>query len=93
MYDDQVWILVEPPQGVRPIENKWIFKWKIDMDDNMTVYKARSVDNGFRQIQGVDHDETFSSVAMFKSIRILLAIVAFYDYKIWQMDVKIIFFK
>ena len=29
---------------------------------------------------------------MLKSIRILLVIVAYYDYEIWQMDVKIIFF-
>ena len=28
---------------------------------------------------------------MFKSIRIILAIVVFYDYKIWQMDVKTVF--
>ena len=25
---------------------------------------------------------------MFKSIQILLAIVVFYDYEIWQMDIK-----
>jgi hypothetical protein len=40
MYDKQVWNLIEPPQGVRPIENKWIFKRKINIDDNMTMYKA-----------------------------------------------------
>jgi Reverse transcriptase (RNA-dependent DNA polymerase) len=28
---------------------------------------------------------------MFKSIRILLAIAAFYDYEIWKMDVKTAF--
>ena len=45
----------------------------------------------FRQIQGVDYDETFSPVAMLKSIRIMLAIAACYDYEIWQMDVKTTF--
>ena len=35
--------------------------------------------------------ETFSSVAMWKFIRILLAINAYYDYEIWQMDVKTTF--
>jgi hypothetical protein len=49
------------------------------------------VAKGFRQIQGVDYEETFSPVAMLKSVRILLAIVAYYDYKIWQMDVKTAF--
>jgi hypothetical protein len=63
----------------------------MDADGNVTIYKARLVAKGFRQVQGVDYDETFSPVAMFKSIRILLAIVAFHDYEIWQMDVKTAF--
>src|SRR5207237_3036228 len=72
-------------------KKKWIFKKKIDADCNVTVYKARLVAKGFRQIQGVDYDETFSPVAMLKSVRIMLAIAAFFDYEIWQMDVKTAF--
>ena len=68
-----------------------IFKKKTDTDGNVTVYKARLVETGFRQVQGVDYDETFSPIAMLKSVRIMLAIVAFYDYEIWQMDVKTAF--
>ena len=64
---------------------------KIDADGNVTVYKARLVAKRFRQIQGVDYDETFSPVAMLKSVRIILAIAAFHDYEIWQMDVKTAF--
>ena len=57
----------------------------------MTVYKARLVAKGYRQVQGIDYDESFSPVAMLKSVRIMLAIAAFYDYEIWQMDVKTAF--
>ena len=39
----------------------------------------------------MDFDETFSPVAMQKSIRIMLAIAAYYDYEIWLMDVKTAF--
>ena len=39
---------------------------------------------GFRQVQGDDYDESFSLVSMLKSVRIMLAIAAFYE--IWQMD-------
>ena len=45
----------------------------------------------FDKVQGVDYDETFSPVAMLKSVRIMLAIAAFHDYEIWQKDVKTAF--
>ena len=57
----------------------------------MHTYKARQVAKGFKQTHGIDYDETFSPVAMLKSIRILIAIVAYHDYEIWQMDVKTAF--
>jgi hypothetical protein len=91
MYDNQVWTLVDILSDRKAVENKWIFKRKTDADDNVTVYKARLVTKGFRQIQGVDYDETFSPVAMIKSIWVLLAIDAYFDYDIWQMDVKTAF--
>ena len=43
---------------------------------------------GFSQVQGVDYDETFSPVVMLKSVGIMLGVAAFFDYEIWQMDVK-----
>ncbi|KAD7117932.1 hypothetical protein E3N88_05200 [Mikania micrantha] len=91
MCDNQVWDLVELPPGSRAVGSKWIFKRKTDMHGNVHTYKARLVAKGFTQTQGVDYDETFSPVAMIKSIRILLAIAAYYDYEIWQMDVKTAF--
>ena len=81
------------PDDRQAIENKWIFKKKAGADGNITVYKARLVAKGFWQVQGVDYDETFSPVAMLKSVWIMLAIAAFYDYEIWQMDVKTAFLK
>ena len=41
---------------------------KTDADGNVTIYKARLVTKGFRQVQRVDYDETFSPVAMLKSV-------------------------
>jgi hypothetical protein len=91
MYDNQVWTLVDPPEGCKVIDNKWCYKKKTDMDGNVHTFKSRLVVKGYRQVHGIDYDETFSPVVMIKSIRILLAIAAYYDYEIWQMDVKTAF--
>ncbi|GKE27124.1 retrotransposon protein, putative, ty1-copia subclass [Tanacetum coccineum] len=40
---------------------------------------------------GIDYEETFSPITDIRAIRILIAIAAFYDYDIWQMDVKTAF--
>ena len=82
MYENKVWTLLDLPDDRQAIENKWIFKKKIDADGNVTIYKARLVAKGFWQVQGVDYDDTFSPVVMLKSVRIMLAIATFYDYKI-----------
>ena len=77
MYENKVWTLVDLPNDRQVMENKWIFKKKTDADGIVTMYKARLVAKGFRQVQGVDYDETFSPVAMLKSVRIMLAVAAF----------------
>ena len=50
MYENKVWILVDLPNDRRVIENKWIFKRKTDVDSSVTIYKARIVAKGFRQV-------------------------------------------
>ena len=69
----------------------FIYKIKTDMDGKIVVYKARLVAKGFKKVHGIEYDETFSPMAMLKSIRIILAIASYYDYEIWQMDFKIAF--
>ena len=91
MYENQVWTLVYPPEGMKPIRGKWVFKNKTYMEGKIITYKARLMAKGYLQRQGVNYDETFSPVPMLKSIRILLAIVAQYYYEVWKMDMKTTF--
>ncbi|GJX37563.1 retrotransposon protein, putative, ty1-copia subclass [Tanacetum coccineum] len=91
MYDNQVWNLVDTTPSLKTVGCKWIFKKKTDMDGKVHTYKARLVVKGYTQTHRIDYEETFSPVAKIKSIRIMLAIAAFHDYEIWQMDVKTAF--
>nr|GEY51681.1 copia protein [Tanacetum cinerariifolium] len=55
---------------------------------NIKRNKARLVDQGYNQQEGIDYDETYAPVARLESIRILLAIACANDFKLCQMDVK-----
>ena len=57
----------------------------------METYKAHLVAKGYRQHYGIDYNETFSPVAMLKSIWIMLALAIHFVYEIWQMDVRMTF--
>nr|GEU31528.1 hypothetical protein [Tanacetum cinerariifolium] len=58
------------------------------MDGNTHIDKARLMAKGYTQTPGINYEETFSPVEEIRAIRILIAIAAYYDYEIWQMDVK-----
>ena len=91
MYSNNVLTLVDLPQGVKPISCKWVCKRKKEVDGKVETYKARLMEKGYSQKSGFDYEETFLPVAMIKSIKILLSIETYYDYEIWQMDVKTAF--
>ena len=72
MHLNQVWTLVDPSESIILIGCKWIYKRKIGADGKVETYKARLV------LKGIDYQETFSFVAMLKSICSLLVVVAYY---------------
>nr|GEY90964.1 hypothetical protein [Tanacetum cinerariifolium] len=88
MKDNEVWVLDELPPNGKTVGSKWLLKKKTDMDEAVHTYKARLVAKVYTQTPGIDYKETFSLVANIRAIRILIAIAAYYDYEIWQIDVK-----
>ena len=86
IYQNKAWTLMDLPDDRQSIEINGSFKKKTDVDGNVTVHEARLVAKSFSQVQGVDYDEIFSSVAMLKVRRNHVSISCIYE--IWQMDVK-----
>ncbi|KAL0434995.1 UNVERIFIED_CONTAM: hypothetical protein Sradi_0207400 [Sesamum radiatum] len=52
MGSNQVWTLVGPSKGVRPVGCKWIYKRKLGADGEVTTFKARLVAKGYTQHLG-----------------------------------------
>ncbi|GKB51439.1 retrovirus-related pol polyprotein from transposon TNT 1-94, partial [Tanacetum coccineum] len=82
------WKLVNLPEGKKAIGLKWIFKTKLHLDGTIQRHKARLVARGYVQEQGIDFEETFSPVARFEPVRIILALAAMMRWMVFQFDVK-----
>ena len=82
----KAWDLIPLPAGAKPIKARWVFKVKLDGDNNPIRWKARVVAKGFQQVYGVDYMETFAPVAKLKSIKLVLAITAQLDLELMQLD-------
>ncbi|KAL0399561.1 UNVERIFIED_CONTAM: Retrovirus-related Pol polyprotein from transposon TNT 1-94 [Sesamum radiatum] len=88
---NEVWDLVELPDGFKAIGCKWVFKTKKDSLGNIERHKARLVAKGFTQREGIDYMETFSPVSKKDSLRTIMALVAHFDMDLHQIDVKTAF--
>ena len=89
--ENQVWKWLELLKRLKAIGNKWVLTVKRKEDGIIERYKARLVAKGYTQNEGINYDETFSSIVRFVLIRLILAIVASLDLELHQMDVKTAF--
>ncbi|KAL0315343.1 UNVERIFIED_CONTAM: Retrovirus-related Pol polyprotein from transposon TNT 1-94 [Sesamum radiatum] len=85
------WVLVDLPPGCTTIGCKWIFKKKMKPDGSVDKFKARLVARGFKQNEGIDYFDIYSSVARLTTIRVLIALASMHNLSIHQMDVKTTF--
>ena len=86
LQDNGTWVLEELPEDRTAIGCRWVFKIKED-----GRFKARLVAKGYSQRLGIDYQETYTPVAKFTTLRILLALVNENDWELDGMDVKTAF--
>ena len=76
--DKQVWHLVKLPPGKCALTSKSVYCTKT-LADGTQLEKARIIDRGFEQVQGVNFHEIFAPTIRSKSLHTLLAIGAVED--------------
>ena len=89
--ENQVWELVELPEGRKAVGSKWVYKLKTYSDGSIERYKARLVAQGFSQKFGTDYDETFCPVVRLESFRTLVALSVQNGLTLHQVDVTTAF--
>nr|GEW52731.1 retrotransposon protein, putative, unclassified, expressed [Tanacetum cinerariifolium] len=87
----KVWELVPRPDKVMVITLKWIYKVKLDELGGILKNKARLVERGYRQEEGIDFEESFALVTRLEAIWIFLTYAAHKNMVFYQMDVKTAF--
>ncbi|GJY01560.1 retrovirus-related pol polyprotein from transposon TNT 1-94 [Tanacetum coccineum] len=86
-----VWVLVPPPDNIKPLTLKWLLKNKLDEENIVIRNKTHLVVRGYRQEEGIDFEESFTSVARMEAIRIFLSYTAHKSFTVFQMDMKTTF--
>ncbi|KAD6796258.1 hypothetical protein E3N88_07154 [Mikania micrantha] len=83
-----VWHLVDLPKGEKKIGTRWVLRCKRDDRGVIVRNKACLVVQGLKQIEGIDYDEVFATVARLEAIRLFLAFAYDKKFKVFQFDVK-----
>ncbi|GFT66981.1 retrovirus-related Pol polyprotein from transposon TNT 1-94 [Trichonephila clavipes] len=59
MMERKVWDLVDQPDNIKILENRWVYTIKYDENNKIVRYKARLVVRGNTQLRGESFDEVF----------------------------------
>ncbi len=85
-YDNQVkkrtFQIVSLSYDQKAIDDKWVYKLKENLDESITRYKIKWMIKNYRQIKDKNFDETYVFVIRVDTSRMMLTIVAVFNYQI-----------
>ena len=85
---NETWQLVPRPSNRKIIGVKWVYRTKLNPNGSINKYKARLVVKGYSQVAGVDFGDTLAPVARHETIRLLAALSAQHEWRLYHLDVK-----
>ena len=89
MASQRVWVLVPREKNMNVLGCMWVYKTKRESESGAILReRSRLVAKGFKERYGIEYFETFSSNVRLDSVRLLLAIAAFYDLEIGHFDIR-----
>ena len=74
------------------IDNRWIYKIKLNQNDSINKYKARFVAKKFQQKYDIDFLKIYNNTIKFMMYRMLFAFVAYNNCELKQWNIKFAFF-
>lgn len=81
------WELINYP-GKKAIDFRWICKQKLNSNGEIVNHKARLVAKGFLQKFGINFNEVYAPVARLKTIKLVVVVSAYIDWKMCQLYLK-----
>jgi hypothetical protein len=87
LMEKYTWDLLPLPKGRKLVICKWVYRTMYASDGSVEIHKSQLVANGFSQVEGIDYNETFASVAKMNSICLVLSFAASHKWDVHQMDV------
>ena len=85
---NHTWDLVPRPLGKKIVKCRQVYQTKFTSKGAIGCHKARLVVKYFSQQEGIDYIDTFFPIAKMNSFQMILSLVACFEWKIHQMDVK-----
>ena len=87
LQDNETWDLVRPPTYRDVIPGTWDYKVTLGPSNQVDKYKRRYVAKDFKQVERLDHFETFAPTSKLDTFRILLQLSPKQNHVMHQLDV------
>ena len=92
LHAQKVYELVERTRDMNVLSNRWVYKAKrAPTSGEISKFRSRLVAKGFKERFGIEFTETFSSNIRMDTVRLMLALITYYDLESWHFDIRAYF--